>query len=61
MKIVRFFNTLMEIPKTDTLKIISYLDDAARLYDALPMQSLKCRAHMIRQLTAKLKTRLTKQ
>lgn len=48
----------MELHKTDTLKIIAYLDDAARLYDALPMQSLKCRAHMIRQLTAKLKTRL---
>lgn len=51
----------MEIPKTDTLKIIAYLDDAAKLYDALPMQSLKCRAHMIRQLTARLKTRLNDQ
>lgn len=51
----------MELPKTDTLKIIAYLDDAAKLYDALPMQSLKCRAHMIRQLTARLKTRLNDQ
>lgn len=51
----------MEISKTDLQKIISYLNDAAKLYDALPMQSLKCRAHMIRQLTAKLKIRQTKQ
>ena len=50
----------MEISKTDTLKIIAYLNDAARLYDALPMQSMKCRAHMIRQLTTKLKSKITK-
>lgn len=48
----------MEVPKTDIQKAISYLSDAARLYEALPMQSMKCRAHMIRQLTAKLKTKL---
>ena len=51
----------MDIPKTDIQKIMAYLNDAAKLYDALPMQSLKCRAHMIRQLTDKLKTRLAKQ
>ena len=45
----------MEISKTDTMKSIAYLNDAARLYDALPMQSMKSRAHMIRQLVAKLK------
>lgn len=45
----------MEIVKTDLQKVISYLDDAARLYEALPMQKCKCRAHMIRQLTEKLK------
>ena len=45
----------MEICKTDVLKIIAYLDDAARLYDALPMQKCKSRAHMIRSLTDKLK------
>lgn len=45
----------MEIVKTDLQKILSYLDDAAKLYDALPMQKCKCRAHMIRQLTEKLK------
>lgn len=45
----------MEISKTDTQKIMNYLNDAAKLYEALPMQAMKCRAHMIRQLTAKLK------
>lgn len=48
----------MEISKSDLLKIMSYLNDAARLYDALPMQSMKCRAHMIRQLTVKLKSKI---
>lgn len=49
----------MEIPKTDLQKSIAYLSDAARLYEALPMQSMKCRAHMIRQLITKLKSRMT--
>lgn len=48
----------MEVSKTDLQKAIAYLSDAARLYDALPMQSLKCRAHMITQLTNKLKSKL---
>lgn len=47
----------MEISKTDLQKVIAYLNDACKLYEALPMQSLKCRAHMIRQLTAKLKAK----
>lgn len=47
----------MEITKTDLAKILSYLDAAAQLYDALPMQKCKCRAHMIRQLTTKLKSK----
>lgn len=47
----------MEISKTDKLKAIAYLDDAARLYDALPMQKCRCRAHMIRQLIKRLKTK----
>lgn len=47
-----------EISKTDTLKAISYLEEAAKLYDALPMQKCKCRAHMINQLTTKLKSKL---
>lgn len=50
----------MEISKTDLQKIIAYLNDAAKLYDALPMQSLKSRAFMIRQLTEKLKNRIKK-
>lgn len=45
----------MEISKTDYNKVVSYLTDAAKLYDALPMLSMKGRAHMIRQLTEKLK------
>lgn len=45
----------MDISKTDLQKVMAYLNDAAKLYEALPMQSLKCRAHMIRQLIAKLK------
>lgn len=51
----------MEVVKTDMLKIIAYLDDAAKLYDALaalPMQKAVCRSHMIRQLTNKLKLKL---
>lgn len=50
--------SIMEISKTDSRKVIAYLDDACKLYEALPMQSMKSRAHMIRQLTAKLKTKL---
>lgn len=50
----------MEITKTDLAKIISYLDEAAKLYDALPMQKCKCRAHIIKQLTIKLKTKFSK-
>lgn len=47
----------IEICKTDFLKVISYLEEAAKLYDALPMQKCKCRAHMITQLTTKLKSK----
>lgn len=48
----------MEISKTDLQKMMSYLNDAAALYEALPMQKCRSRAYMIRQLTAKLKTKL---
>lgn len=48
----------MGISKTDIQKAITYLNDACKLYEALPMQSMKSRAHMIRQLTAKLKNKL---
>lgn len=53
-----FIPTPMEIPKTDLQKVISYLNDACKLYEALPMQSMKSRAHMIRQLTNKLKIKI---
>lgn len=47
-----------DICKTDLQKAISYLDEAAKLYEALPMQKCKCRAYMINQLTNKLKTKI---
>ena len=50
----------MEITKTDLSKTIAYLNDACKLYEALPMQAMKSRAHMIRQLTAKLKAKLNR-
>lgn len=49
---------MADVCKTDMQKVISYLDDAAKLYDALPMQSMKSRAYMIKQLTTKLKAKL---
>lgn len=49
---------MADVCKSDLQKVISYLNDAAKLYDALPMQSMKCRAHMINQLTNKLKSKL---
>lgn len=51
----------MEISKTDIRNVITYLNDAASLYEALgvmPVQKYRSRAHMIRQLTSKLKSRL---
>lgn len=45
----------MEVCKTDLQKVISYLDEAAKIYGALPMQSCKSRAYMIQKLTKKLK------
>ena len=49
---------MADICKSDLQKVISYLNEAAKLYDALPMQKCKCRAHMINQLTTKLKSKL---
>lgn len=51
----------MEVSKTDLNTVIKYLEDAAKLYDALaalPMQKASCRSHMIKQLTQKLKNKL---
>ena len=48
----------MEISRTDINTAIRYLEDAAKLYDALaalPMQKASCRSHMIKQLIQKLK------
>lgn len=50
--------TMADLCKTDLQKVISYLNEAAKIYDALPMQKCKCRAHMITQLTNKLKSKL---
>ena len=49
---------MADICKTDLRKIVSYLDEAAKLYDALPMQKCKCRAHMIKQLITKQKNKI---
>lgn len=51
----------MEVSKTDLQTFIKYLEDAAKLYDALallPMQKCTCRSHMIKQLTLKYKLKL---
>ena len=50
--------TMADLCKTDLQKVISYLDEAAKIYEALPMQKCKCRAYMITQLTNKLKIKL---
>lgn len=46
------------VSKTDLQKTIAYLRDAAKLYEALPMQSMKSRAHMIKQLIVKLQSKI---
>lgn len=48
----------MEITKTDLLKSIHFLEDAARIYDTLPKPKHKWRAIQIQKLTAKLKSKL---
>lgn len=51
----------MEVSKTDMQTVIKYLDDAAKLYDALallPIQKCASRSHMIKQLIHKLKSKL---
>ena len=52
---------MADISKTDLTKVIAYLRDAAQLYDALPGQKCRCRAHMIHQLIAKLNKQLNKK
>lgn len=53
-----FFYKQMDISKTDLRKAIAYLDDAAKLYAAMPKPKHKWRASQIRQLTAKLKSKI---
>lgn len=48
----------IRITKTDLQKIIAYLGDAGKLYEALPMQKCKNRAYMIRQLIEKIQSKL---
>lgn len=51
----------IRICKTDLLRTITYLEDAAKLYEALailPMQKCNSRAHMIKQLINKLKPKI---
>lgn len=45
------------VSKTDMSKIIAYLDDAAKLYTAMPKPKHQWWAAQIRQLTAKLKSK----
>lgn len=49
---------MIDVSNADLTKVISYLEDAAKLYNALPMQKCKCRAHMITQLLTKLKQKI---
>lgn len=50
-----FLTLPMEITKTDLLKTIAYLDDAAKIYDAMPKPRHRWRAVLIRRLNIKLK------
>lgn len=51
----------MIISKTDTTRLIAYLESAACLYDQHKGQRYVCRAHMLRQMAAKLERKLCKQ
>jgi hypothetical protein len=51
-------NIPIRISATDLRKVIQYLEAAAKLYSALPWQQSVCRAHMITELTKKLKSKL---
>lgn len=51
----------IHICKSDLQNTIAYLEDAAKLYDALaalPMQKCNSRSYMIKQLTNKLKLKI---
>ena len=50
----------MIISKTDTTRLIAYLESAACLYDQHKGQRYVCRAHMLRQMKRKLENKLSK-
>lgn len=49
----------MEVSKTDMLRIVKYLGDAALLYDKQPGLRMSERARVIRQLNRKLNKKLS--
>lgn len=51
----------MEISMTDMRRAVKYLEDAATLYDTQKGQRNRCRAWVIRQLTAKMQRRSASQ
>lgn len=48
----------MEISKTDLVKIIAYLDDAAKEYKTMPKPKHQWRAVLMKRLSDKLKRKL---
>ena len=53
--------TAMEISMTDMRRAVKYLEDAASLYDTQKGQRNRCRAWVIRQLTAKMQRRIERE
>lgn len=51
----------MEISMTDMKRAMKYLEDAADLYDTQKGQRSRCRAWVIRQLTAKMQRRMERE
>ena len=48
----------MEVPKTDLLKAIAYLDDAASVYKTMPKPKHQWRAVLMKRLADKFKLKL---
>ena len=51
----------MDISMTDMRRAVKYLEDAASLYDTQKGQRNRCRAWVIRQLTAKIQRRMERE
>jgi hypothetical protein len=52
---------MVEVSNSDMQNVIKYLEDAAKLYEALatlPMQKCTSRAYMINRIIVKLKNKL---